>query len=99
MSGGSYNYLCHKEFTGHAALDGLESMVDRLSGLNYADDAARESAELLMIIRQFETRAEVISDRLRGVWRAVEWWDSSDSGEDSVKDALGEYRGPHDSTQ
>ena len=92
MSGGSYNYLCHKDFVGHAALDDLSNMVDRLAGLGYADDAARESAELLMIIRQFETRAEVIADRLNGVWKAVEWWDSCDSGEESVKVALVDYR-------
>lgn len=92
MSGGSYNYLCHKEFTGHASLADLSDMVDRLSGLDYADDAARESMELLMIIRQFETRAEVIADRLRGVWKSVEWWDSCDSSEDGVKTALIEYR-------
>jgi hypothetical protein len=92
MSGGSYNYLCHKKFTGHSALDDLESMADRLAGLSYADDAARETAELLMIIKQFETRAEVIADRLRDIWMAVEWWDSCDSGEDSVKKALDDYR-------
>ena len=57
-----------------------------------ADDAARESAELLMIIKQFETRAEVIADRLNGVWKAVEWWDSCDIGEESVKKALEDYR-------
>lgn len=93
MSGGSYNYLYQKEFTGHASLTDLSDMADTLSGLGYANDAARESIELLMIIRQFETRAEVIADRLRGVWKAVEWWDSCDSSEDGVKTALEEYRG------
>jgi hypothetical protein len=92
MSGGSYNYLCHKEFSGHSSMDDLDSMVDRLAGLGYAEDAAKESMELLLIIKQFEVRAETIANRLNGVWKAVEWWDSCDSDEERVKEALEMYR-------
>jgi hypothetical protein len=30
---------------------------------------------------------------LADVWKAVEWWDSCDSGEDAVEEALKKYRG------
>ncbi|MFF4179705.1 hypothetical protein [Streptomyces sp. NPDC001750] len=95
MSGGSYNYLC-------AALDlpdlsqqqwQLQKMSDRLSGLGYAADAARETEELLVLLRQWETRAMVRVERLSDLWKAVEWWDSGDTGEEAVKDALEKYRG------
>lgn len=93
MSGGSYNYLCHADAEKLTEKTGdLQSMADRLAGLGYAEDAAKETQQLLLIVRQYENRANAIIDRLSKVWRAVEWWDSSDSGEDSVKNALDEYR-------
>lgn len=97
MSGGSYNYLgliCYDDL---AELLGKESdlrdMADRLAGLGYAQDAARETEELLTMLRQWRTRAEVRVRRLSDVWKAVEWWDSRDSSEDQVRKALAEYRG------
>ncbi len=96
MSGGSYDYLCLQgadELVGsshHQA--NIDAMAARLSGLGYAQDAARETEELLLILRQVETRLDVRIGRLNGIWRAVEWWDSGDSGEDGVKEALKQYR-------
>jgi hypothetical protein len=95
MSGGSYNYLCR-------ALDledllkqkaDLESMFERLAGLGYAPEAAAETYQLLLSLRVMESRAEVHVQRLRDLWKAVEWWDSCDWSEDQVKEALAAYRG------
>lgn len=93
MSGGSYNYLFAKDTDDllHAQED-IQSMADRLAGLGYAQDAAQETEALLLTLRQFENRIYVMQERLSNVWRAVEWWDSYDSGEESVKKALEEYR-------
>ncbi len=94
MSGGSYNYL-------YSVLDledlqsqqgDLADMAERLAGLGYAQDAARETEELLLLFRQWQTRAAVRITRLRDLWKAVEWWDSHDSREDEVKAALAAYR-------
>lgn len=94
MSGGSYDYLFIKDWWEiHGAEADLEAMRDRLAGLGYADDAARETAELLLLIRQYRVRVNVMMERLSGVFRAVEWWDSCDSSEDQVKIRLKEYRG------
>lgn len=95
MSGGSFNYLCHT-FDLDDLIDkrgSLEAMATELAGLGYAQDAARETEELLVMLRQWEVRATVRVERLRGVWKAVEWWRSSDYGEDQVREALAEYRG------
>lgn len=98
MSGGSYNYL----FSAQDLEDlnsqryNLEEMASRLAGLGYAQDAARETEELLLLLRQWETRATVRMRRLADVWQAVEWWDSNDSSEDRVHEALAKYRGEHD---
>jgi hypothetical protein len=95
MSGGAYDYLCHKD--AEDAFDStvqqnLRRMADRLAGLEYAEDAARETEELICMIAQAEVRISVRMSRLGPVWRSVEWWDSCDSSEDYVRDALAEYR-------
>jgi len=93
MSGGSYDYLYCKDVDSLLnSVPTVQEMADRLAGLGYAEDAARETEELLLTLRQFENRINSMQARLSCVWRAVEWWDSCDSGEDCVKDALQEYR-------
>lgn len=94
MSGGSYNYLCYAsadELINKTA--DLQDIADRLAGLGYAKDAALETQSLLLIIRQYENRIEAMKNRLDGVWKAIEWWDSADTNEDSFKEALEKYRG------
>lgn len=95
MSGGSYDYLCHifDVRDVDSKTYALREMADRLAGLGYAEDAARETEETLLLYRQFEVRMMTRIERLRGVWKAVEWWDSADSGEEGVHAALAKYRG------
>ena len=96
MSGGSYNYLCYKDATQLLSAESdsdIQGMSDRLAGLGYASDAAMETEQLLLTIRQSRNRIDAIVKRLSPVWRAIEWWDSGDSGEDNVKDSLENYRG------
>lgn len=95
MSGGSYNYLCRKsidEILVGGRAD-LQEMADRLAKLGYADDAARETQNLMQDIRAFLNRTESAAERLSEVWKNVEWWDSGDRSEDAVKHALASYRG------
>lgn len=98
MSGGSYNYLCDAldlsdiENKQHDLLE----MSNRLAGLGYAKDAAAETYRVLVELRQFEVRIGVHLERLRDVWKAVEWWDSCDWSEDQVRAALEKYRGVGD---
>ncbi|WP_030672315.1 hypothetical protein [Streptomyces sp. NRRL B-1347] len=95
MSGGSYDYLCRAlDFTDLVnQMPNIERMSKTLAHLGYAADAARETEELLLILRQSEVRATVRLERLRNVWQAVEWWHSADWSQDQVKQALDEYRG------
>jgi hypothetical protein len=95
VSGGSFNYLCHTwdldDLVGKQ-MD-LEAMAQALAALGYAKDAARETEELLVLLRQWEVQATVRVERLREVWKAMEWWQSCDYSEDTFKEALAEYRG------
>lgn len=61
MSGGSYNYLCYKDFPDICEQPSeLENMRDRLVELGY-EDAAKETEECLLIIRQTDVRLTTTS--------------------------------------
>lgn len=93
MSGGSYDYLCFADGdTLRGKEEDLKRMADRLSALGYADDAAAETMDLLLTLRQQRVYVQSVIDRLSGVWRSVEWWDSGDSGEDGLEFHLRRYR-------
>lgn len=94
MSGGSFNYLCHSwDVTDLVEKrSNLEPMADEL--LRYGgEDAAKETLALLFDLRAFEVRVEAHIERLRKVWKAVEWTTDCDWGADSIAEALAEYRG------
>lgn len=87
MSGGSYNYLYCKDssqlLSGEADEE-LQNMADRLAGLGYANDAAKETQSLLLLLRQSRNRIESQIERLKDVWHIVEWVDSGDSSEPDI---------------
>jgi hypothetical protein len=88
VSGGSYNYLCfHTDNLTEYSGD-LDEMVERLNGLPWAADAAAATRRVQELLDEAEKAAEALSD----VWRAVEWWDSCDWGEDQVREELDEWR-------
>lgn len=87
MSGGSYNYLCHKTDDLSGRRGTVEEMAQRLEGLPYASEAAADTRRVLALLADAQAQAE----RLADVWHAVEWWDSSDYGEDDVRDAIAKY--------
>ena len=94
MSGGSFDYLCWKEPGELSDYEfQIERMRDALIDVGYAPDAARETDELLLIIRQMKALIDLRIERLRPVWHAMEWWRSSDSIEKTFKEALEKYRG------
>jgi hypothetical protein len=95
MSGGSFNYLCHKdaaELLQGGTHDAAE-MGDALAVLGYAPDAAEETHALIAEVRAAEARLNASLHRLRPVWKAMEWWQSCDWSENDFKRALAEYRG------
>lgn len=93
MSGGSFNYLCHKSVEdllagGHD--DDLENMEDELRAFGHPH--AHRAADATKVLREEikRTRRE-LEDRLEGlekVFHAVEWWRSCDWGPDQVHRVL-----------
>lgn len=94
MSGGSFNYLCRKDssdFVGY--LGDLKEMAEFLAALSDAEDVAAETMCMIEELKAAGLRAQVHIERLKAVWRAVEWWQSSDGGEHQVREAIAVYRG------
>ena len=94
MSGGSHNYLyCRDEedlfsWSGVTDLDNMATSMIEHGAINIAKDTLR----LKNYIEQTLTRVEVMQESLSKVFRAVEWRDSGDIGEDSLQKAFEEYR-------
>lgn len=87
MSGGSYDYL----FSGVRALesqrDALYRMAEQLEELPYASRAAEDTRRVISLMEAARELAEKLSE----VWHDVEWWDSGDYGEKTVKETCEEY--------
>jgi Asp-tRNA(Asn)/Glu-tRNA(Gln) amidotransferase C subunit len=91
MSGGSFGYLwCYTEDLTELLTkkDDIESMRVVLSSLGYAEADARETQELLDLMDQWNAITMERVEKLKAVWKAVEWWRSADSDEDDVREAV-----------
>lgn len=92
MSGGSFDYLCTKDYNDLCNQQAIISeMRDKLTEMGY-EDAARETESVNLIIDAFRVRMETRLKRLSNVWHAVEWYVSHDYGRDQVEKAIEKYR-------
>jgi hypothetical protein len=80
VSGGSFNYLCTQD----------QPQVDDLRDMAVALEAIAPDSKAAKVTRQLIDNP-LITDELRDVWRAVEWWQSCDWSKGSVYEALGKY--------
>lgn len=92
MSGGSYNYLCTRVQPLDEQRCDLENMARRLEGLEWAGAAAAETRRVIRLLDE----ANAAADRLAGAWRAIEWWDSCDWGEDHARRDVEAFVAPPD---
>ena len=91
MSGGSLNYLCHKDAAAICDQMGdLRTLLEYLLKVNELT-AFEATYEVYKTILDLEDK---ISD-LRGVWRAVEWKLSSDWSTDQTREAIEEWDRSH----
>lgn len=95
MSGGSYNYLCERwteDLLAFRGGDDLTRMIARLKEIRGAEDAAADAERLRSVIIQAHVDVARWQDRLRDVFKAVEWRDSCDWGEDQAMEYVTAYR-------
>ena len=94
MSGGSWSYLYLKgvdELVQYESIGLLEEMSDYLN-LNGYEDVAKDVRRLVEYIKSARIRIETLHEMLSPVFKAVEWYHSSDCGKDSVRRAIEAYR-------
>jgi len=100
MSGGSYNYLAeHPTGDLEARRHNIEAMRDRIAqleakGVPGAARAHRLTRYVLIHLDLAEQRAQELAD----VWHAVEWRDSCDWGDDTMREAFREWADKTDPT-
>lgn len=60
---------------------------------NDAADVAKDVRRLIEYVLSAKNRIEVMWENLREVFKAIEWYQSADSGKDRVDRAIAAYRG------
>lgn len=93
MSGGFFNYLCHKDTLSQIASQ--EDELEKIKGyfLKYGcEDIASDIQRLIEYIKSARVRIETLQEMLRGVFWAAEWYESGDIGEKALKSEIEAYR-------
>lgn len=92
MSGGSYDYLyCKEPEELFSRVEYIEDMSELALRLGYKD-IALDLTRLAEYIKSANIRVSVLHAQLRGVMRDLEWYDSCDIGEDTLKEHIEKYR-------
>lgn len=94
MSGRSWNYLFCKdidELMNGSSTELLQDMVDRLNSAGFKD-AAKDTQRLVEYIKSASIRIETLFETLSPVFKAVEWFDSGDWGEETLNNEILKYR-------
>lgn len=92
MSGGSWDYMFGWEAEKFIAKAGdLAGMARRLMQLGFPD-AAAAMEEFSLLVAHARMQVETRKDVLRDVMHAVEWFDSGDSGKESLAEQIRKWR-------
>lgn len=92
MSGGSYDYLYCKDVDSifaHASY--ISDMAETLVKLGHLD-VARDMTRLSEYIRSAYTRIDVLSEQLRPIMKAVEFYESGDWSAETLGEEAEKYR-------
>ena len=69
----------------------LEEMADYLNQNGY-EDVAKDTRRLVEYIKSAKIRVETLFEMLSPVFKAVEWFDSGDWGEETLNNEILKYR-------
>jgi hypothetical protein len=92
MSGGSHDYLFAARYPDILdRIEDMESMEHDLLKMGHKD-IAKDVRRLIEYCESARNRIEVLTDNLRDVFHAVEWYCSGDIGDESLVREMEEYR-------
>ena len=69
----------------------LQDMVDRLNSAGFKD-VAKDTQRLVEYIKSASIRIETLFETLSPVFKAIEWFDSGDWGEETLNNEILKYR-------
>ena len=69
----------------------LQDMVDRLNSAGFKD-VAKDTQRLVEYIKSANIRIETLFETLSPVFKAVEWFDSGEWGEETLNNEILKYR-------
>lgn len=94
MSGGSFDYVCFKDFSQLVNGEGIHSLLELVDFMEHTfphETATVESRAMYEWVRKLARHLENDPPELTAlqkVWKAVEWWKSGDYGKDAVIEEL-----------
>lgn len=91
MSGGHYNYICHKSFNEISEHGQIEDMLTDLANFDYASDLHQEIAEIMQSLKDAGDRWNRLTQDSTVLYE-FEYWQSGDHSEESFKEALEAWR-------
>lgn len=92
MSGGSFDYLYSKDLGSLIEEPYLvESMYDRLQEIPQAKETLKKTEELLQKIQDIRNFYKENEGEFYRVWKAIEWYDSHDTGEEDMLKEIENY--------
>ena len=92
MSGGSYDYLyCKDPEELFENVTYIEDMADTLVKLNYLD-VARDMTRLSEYIKTALNRVSVLSEQLKPIMKAVEYYEDCDYSLETLNKTIEKYR-------
>ena len=92
MSGGSFDYLyCREPEELFERVGYIEDMSEIALRLGY-EDIALDLTRLAEYIKSARIRVTVLQEQLKEVMHSIEWYESCDIGEDTLKKRFEEYR-------
>lgn len=92
MSGGSFDYLyCKEPEELFNRVGYIEDMSEIALKLGYRD-IALDLTRMAEYIKSAKIRVTVLQEQLKEVMRSIEYYESADIGEDTLKERFEEYR-------
>lgn len=97
MSGGSFDYLCQKDWPEALGQTGFREMIHYLREIEAGTEwnapvpGAGRAADEMQALQDAVDAFEPLWERLRPLLKAAEWWRSGDWGRDYFVDSLAEY--------
>jgi len=94
MSGGSFDYLYCKDTEEFFGLDSINSLTDMAVILKKEgyEDVSKDVFRLVGYIKSARTEVDILRKQLKDVIHSVEWFDSHDYGEDTLREHIEMYR-------